>query len=263
MARVERQFFPTQFSTRTIKNKSKESGKEQYKEEHLELFGYAKLQWPVDADTVGEVYTVSDMDALGTRGFEEMVFLNVMFRPRSRLEFTDVNHGLSRQLTWKLGASHEEFDKMLAQKEPWRPYMSTITSLSKIVCRYTYDVESGIVNEVRVVEGWEVMSATGWAPCMWTPTRQRVAADCQVSLAGNAFSAFAVGPATIAGLLKVGSMQFCDDTSAVPSTGGSAEDARDEQELEMSCANDSGGIYLHSYLPVFCRISKWTASYYF
>lgn len=196
------------------------SAKAGYRDEHFELFRLANLPWPIEPSSVDPfVYNIR-LQEVGERAFDEIYFLNEVFPPAAKIEFCDVNTGLSWQLGGiKLGLTRDEF-LQACKKSPWRPVCGTLVSGSIIVMRETSDIG---ISSVRVLHGLEHMALIGWDFRLWR--RASIPGhDTMVSMAGNAFSGWACIPILVSALCMPGilgpgakadaPLSVCDSDSA-------------------------------------------------
>ena len=156
-----------------------------FKQEHLQAFKLSGLQWPPQFEDGAQAY-----ETLGQRPAEVVHFCNAVW-PYSEegVEFMDANESLSRLTNFKLHESTTPEDL----KNPWRRMVPTITGHSVMVCRIA---RSDGTLDLREVAGFELMRLIGWDDCHLKNGVDRSEMNIALmrSLAGNAFSAFAVGP---------------------------------------------------------------------
>ena len=116
--------------------------------------------------------------------------------PEPLVEFADVNNSLARLV----GFSATRQDAKL--RNPWTPYIPTLTSHASIVMRWHPDGYECPM--MRYLSAQEILRVVGWDDSMWTNGKPCEDAKLMRSLAGNAFSAFAVGPIAITALFIAG-----------------------------------------------------------
>ena len=184
---------------------TKGTEKAAFRDEHFEMFSLANIEWPVDTAAWDTTIFRFDAASVGERATEEIVMLHKVFPPKHLVEFCDVNSGLSYHLGFKLGSGKEEFEAAVANKTPWLPFPACMISHSKIAMRW---LTPDGYHAVRVLDGWEHMAMIGWAPQDWNTEsdgeNELPSNECMISMAGNAFSGFAVAPVLASGLLAVG-----------------------------------------------------------
>jgi hypothetical protein len=74
---------------------------------------FAWLQWPVQPeDLPNSYYQLPSPEVIGTRVFEEAVFMDKVFPPAHDVEFIDLNSGISWHLGWKNGSSAMDVDRI-------------------------------------------------------------------------------------------------------------------------------------------------------
>ena len=181
--------------------KARETAK--YLDFHCELFRFAQFPWPLKVEALDpQRYSFGPPGWIVQRAAELVVFCDRVFAPEHTCEFLDANKDLKDITEYKLGSSQAECDAML-QKTVWRDRPFTITSLSRVVVRFSDD--SGQVTLVRALLGWETMRLIGWSPAWWDTCKPWMPThELMVGLAGNAFSGFAIGPALAVGLALCG-----------------------------------------------------------
>jgi hypothetical protein len=242
---VETDFFDPQFASEEKVHRENAPVSAKFKDEHMEIFGFKRLAWPLGSAATPPHLVIKDRRAFGQRATESTFILDFLYRPRHHVEFIDSNHSLPRHLQYKLGDGEASFLAQVALKHPWRPVCPTITSLSKIVIRVTSqlpcDGPHAHADIVRPLEAWEVMSLIGWAPAFWRPYCVRPASDTMVSLAGNAFSAFAIGPIMLVGLIYAGGAREAmrQLQQQQPTTGAEGDDEESNPDDVVAIASDS------------------------
>ncbi len=118
-------------------------------DEHLDIFRLCGMKWP---PSLGEKYAPM---CLGRRIAEMAFFADHAWQPEAEIEFMDCNPSVGR-IT---GFSRERCDKLSGLRAPWKPYLTTITSMSKFIVRISSLNKQRVV---RPLEHWEVMAAIGW-----------------------------------------------------------------------------------------------------
>ena len=118
------------------------------------------------------------------------------------LEFADVNPCAKRIFSWEVGVSSRETFEAL--KSPWHQRPMTLTGQSKIIMRATMVHQGGAKTYLRFLQGWEYMALVGWGLDWWEVSQPVTPSDICANMAGNAFSAFAVGPIILVGLTLLG-----------------------------------------------------------
>ena len=174
-----------------------------YTEEHLEAFKAASLEWPPD---LGSICHIVDMSDMRRRDGEIAYFAYFAFKddhqgkPGEILDFYDGNHTLKR-LLGKQVVTDMGRDEL---KSFFRINVPTMTSHSKLVVRTTVD---GNVTSMRSLAGSECMRLIGWPETLADKFDDEYPKDLMVSFAGNAFSAFMMGPVISATLACAGNLK--------------------------------------------------------
>ena len=174
-----------------------------YKDEHYNMFECAGLAWPPKVQDV----EVLSLHRMSERQQEVAVFLHQMFPwdGTRTVEFVDINPSLGRIMNAQGGV----FD-LKTKKTPWSASCPTLTSMCLILMRWRPRGDKGNIDpaskaHLRTLTGLELMQVMGWSKDMWTTRPDDIIDDAlQTSLAGNAFSAFAVGPIITVGLTLAG-----------------------------------------------------------
>ena len=169
-----------------------------YKDDHLFAFQMFDIRWPPQ-----EFPSYFDRATFTQRQEEMLYFIDYLWPLATpSIEFVDVNPTLPRLLS----IAKDQAVKTIADLRcPWSTCCPTLTSQSKLAIRYKEE-EGGVV--MRACEGYEVMALIGWGLEHWQTAGDGVCndksdLDC-MSLAGNAYSAFAVGPVISASLSLLG-----------------------------------------------------------
>ena len=165
-----------------------------FKEEHMALYDMHHLPWP---PPLSDSPYCDFYKTLGERRAQLVWFLNRVW-PATEVgfehaQFVDSNETISRLVRWSL-----KYPEATEIKNPWQRRMHTLTGHSKMIVRFI-DAQSGEL-VLRELLNYEPMRIIGWGKSMWSTTGRRDSFDlglCQ-SLAGNAFSAYALGPALTA-----------------------------------------------------------------
>ena len=153
-----------------------------WEDEHCTVFRAHGITWPVDFPAmVNEEGLIFIHGNLSVRQVELLYFLNRVF-PMSydtkHIEYVDVNPSLGRAV-----GSEESY--------PWRTTSTTLVG-SSIMCVRYWDDKCNLV--VRPLTGIETFSLIGWDPSYYRRKKVGASHETLGSLAGNAFSAFAVLP---------------------------------------------------------------------
>jgi hypothetical protein len=160
-----------------------------FKSEHCEIFRLAGLVWPP------KTTSYQAFGFLGLRCLEVIYFLGQAWPREHDIEFANINPTLARITCWN---SASEFSDL---QNPWKPSIRTVTAQAKLAARYLGADGNEIV---RPLEAWEVLSLIGWEKHWWSDGAQRPSFDLAVSLAGNAFSFWAIGPVMLASFGTIG-----------------------------------------------------------
>ncbi len=175
--------------------------------EHCDLYRLAKLEWP-PADTSQQY---ARFQGFGVRVTEVAVFCNTAWKQARACEFIELNHSLGKLVNYNSESTFADL------KNPWREFPNTITGNSKVAVRI---LMPGGTSEFRPLESFEVLSLIGWSFAWFNPDGVMPQHALCVSLAGNAFSAFACLPAALTLLLASG----MPDTFESPLAPSSDED---------------------------------------
>ena len=159
-----------------------------WKSEHLELFEFAHIQWPPCQE---KFKGVIDFQDLSEREFEVVVFCHVHFLPQpqeiGQVFSFDCNDSLKRTVGWPLMGNRT------ALRNPWKgPSMGTLVGSSHNIIRIT---DPSLY--IRPLSGVESMVAIGWDMSLFVrgnPYKDDFSDKQLRSLAGNAFSGFAIAP---------------------------------------------------------------------
>ena len=134
-------------------------------------------------------YTVG-FRGLTLRQLEAVAFLHQAFPPPAGFhgaEFVDIIMSVGFMLSYKRG------DAALTSESPWCPEPKTIVSGSRLVVRLSCPGNK----RARPLDPFECLQMFGWDRTMWHTdplVGKMPSLDLSVGLAGNAFSAFVVGP---------------------------------------------------------------------
>lgn len=163
---------------RKRRRKDTEGRDMKYKAEHMSLFDAIGQEWPAPLGKWNAA-----LDHMEQRAYEVVVFADAAFPVQGAeadWEFLDSNAGLSR-LVGPAGA-----------QRPWSKAIPTLTGAARIVARRC---RGGTV-EVRQLDGIELLQLIGFS--LADLNTSNITHDCATSMAGNAFSAFAIGPVMLA-----------------------------------------------------------------
>lgn len=159
-------------------------------DKHREIFGALEVPWPpvLPQDFMA---TFSDF---GPRAMELVYIAHTRFPPPSvaTWEFLDANPTLERVLQWPPPPNKDV-------RNPWRAICGTLTGMTKLVVRRLSPAGD---LELRPAHCLESMRMMGWDLLHYRQPifTERVTPDVLVSLAGNAFSAFAITPLALCAL---------------------------------------------------------------
>jgi hypothetical protein len=191
----------------SLKKEERQLSEAVYKDEHCEIYRLAGLVWPPP-----ESERYQSFAYFGTRAVEATQLYDRGWPRQADIEFCDLNPTSSRYIAWNSSCVFEDL------RSPWKTTIMTITAQAKIAVRYC----CGGTEVVRPLEGWEALQLIGWQTDMWTPGRQRPPYDLAVSLAGNAFSACAIGPVFLASFGAIG-MKFKEPATIDLNAGSDSE----------------------------------------
>jgi hypothetical protein len=156
----------------------------EYKSDHLGYFREAQLAWPPDLSSTQQV----SFEGLGVRASELLFFLHKRFpAERDGLEFADVNVNMKRLMA-------ETSTGM--PRNPWQDRPHCLTGQSKIVVHRTVSCQS----VVRPLHPTEYFALIGWFLTSPNDEGSIMLPDAPMcaNIAGNAFSAYHLGPVLIA-----------------------------------------------------------------
>ena len=193
-----------------IAKRAKNNPKEQYKEEHMTIFMASRLKWPPVATDFSNAPHIMP-HGMSQRVLEVAIICHRLYektaltREPSSVQFLDANNTLTRILHWddEAGAA--------TSKDVWKDLVPTLTQRSTILVRYVDDQRK--VTDIRVLEGRELMFLIGF------PQGKKDLLDGFTSrelssLAGNAFSAFSIGPVVETALITAVNAGLTGDPNA-------------------------------------------------
>ena len=159
-----------------------------WKPVHEQLYALLGIQWPP---------TIAETMVGFTAREAEVVFVADHRWPAKEVgvwEFFDANRSMERVFRWQ---PQQEFDDRLAN--PWRSHVPTLVGHSSMACRLK--TASGLV-KIKKLHGLEAMRLIGWDLCHWKDGASpfasgKILPDLLLSMAGNAWSAFAFVPLAI------------------------------------------------------------------
>ena len=103
---VARQRISAQIRMPQVTPKAKQSESATFRDEHLELFRCAHIEWPVVVDDLDLDYYQFSQPWIGNdRVVEEVVFLDKVFPARFDIEFVDANNSIAWLTGWSLGGT--------------------------------------------------------------------------------------------------------------------------------------------------------------
>jgi hypothetical protein len=175
-----------------------------FKDEHYEIYSACKMSWPPVFHSAPELH----LEGMHERQAELVFFMHKQFPPEYKgnilmsrgvenlnsVEFFDALPTLGRLVAWP------------RLKNAWSPTVPTITSSALIVMRVAPFGESAKL-VIRALTGKEVFALAGWTSEMFeadTPSSIVDDSELLTSLAGNMFSAYAIGPALMVALALLG-----------------------------------------------------------
>ena len=165
-----------------------------FEEEHLHAYREAKLAWPPDEAQHADIC----FDGMTARQREEAIYLKLKFpwtEDKTAPEFCDINCSLSRLI-------HDEANP----RNPWSTMVPTLISTCSILMRWK---PPGSPTRLRLLTGTELMRLIGWGDNWWAADSCRSMKNDNTlltSLAGNAFSAFGIGPIVMMALSIFGAV---------------------------------------------------------
>ena len=180
-----------------------------YKTEHCEIFREMKLSWPPCYADFGHI----DFAGMSERVAEATIMVDKLFPAPAGavvLQFYDANPSLKRLLV---------ADSEGKLKDVWRSHPMTLTGQSQLIFRYKHP-KVGKDICIRRVNIAEMFALIGWLFDSWGPeTHCLLELDMSLasSFAGNAFSAYQIGPTLMALLPSV----FAPQAQATEGEGGS------------------------------------------
>jgi hypothetical protein len=171
-----------------IESKCQKAAKteEKYRLEHSMIFRAAGYAWPPpNPMDIGEGFQFKTA-GLSRRSIECLHFLSKRFPPSNRIEWYDANVGLSASLSFKIDTPLKDEDL----KNPWRSFCQTIVGSSQMVVR----INTPDVKVLRLLEPFECLALIGWCASFYSVGHPMPNVQLASSLAGNAFSGFAMYP---------------------------------------------------------------------
>ena len=212
---------------------------------HYSLFQTYAIDWPADKSKFPHICFSGMFD----REAEVVILCDIIFAPRSVMEFMDINPTVDRLLQ---GCIDEETG--IVKKSPWRATPPTLTGSTKLAIRMLVDTDTqnnSLENheppaayqrrrKIRLAEGFEYFRLQGWDDSMWTPVQPSDLPDCPMdyiellsNLAGNGWSAFHYIPVQMSLLATIGRYHKGLDPS-VPCI----QEALEEDSEEAECSSD-------------------------
>ena len=174
-----------------------------YMAEHLEFYHDAGFEWPPTEAQMRDPIWQHVTPYVSPRAFQVAFFCAMKFPDRIAEEehgFIDINFNMRLLLNT---------DKLGKLKSPWSPHPGCLLSTTILLMRtlpgtrIDYDAKVPIWRQwlYRIVCGVELMSMVGWCHTKWGGTMPEWAPhELLTDLAGNAYSAFAVGPVLISAM---------------------------------------------------------------
>jgi len=174
-----------------IKEPADVAGKEfKYKDDHMRLYDSINLVWPAPSPRGYD----GALDHMEQRAFEVFHFANNKFPLASGAltpEFIDVQP----EITWVCGSD--------GKQNPWRTVFPTLTSCGQYIYRrWVLGVNYHFL-EVGQLDGMELLQMIGFEMAN-VETWDFPSHELATSMAGNAFSAYAVGPMLILSMIGLG-----------------------------------------------------------
>lgn len=182
-----------------------------YKTDHMELFDNARMPWPPKV----HIPTLAHLDQ---RALEVVVYCNEQFpfdMAFQGAEYMDFNPSLAR-LVGRDGTTN-----------PWSRGMPTLVGSGQYAYRRAHvdPIDGSVQVKVEQLDGLELLQAIGFDQSyMHGPAASHEVCS---SMAGNAFSAFALGPLVIGMLqavMPIGAAEAASDSGSIGPAGGSDED---------------------------------------
>lgn len=202
------------FDPDTMPDRDAESARKDaiYKDDHMDLYRAKNLTWPPDISG-------KEFRGLSRRAAEVCFFAHhawPLLTEQDQPEFLDVNNSLPRLMGKK------ELGEM---PSPWRLRLNTVTGQTLCVVRYWVNKEIML----RLLRPYEILGMAGWDFSCWRPGTASVDYPLAASLAGNAFSGFAVGVALVGLFVCMGakgavqqppkpSPEDCDESLSSPAS---------------------------------------------
>ena len=219
----------------TMRTMKAPKGDMKYKDEHIEYFQTAGLQWPVNTDETAQ--QLIDTRLMTERQIEVSVYVNAMHPPPAMLvapQFCDINPSLSRIV----GPHKAAVD----QRIPWSDVVPTLTTSSAILARYGCDKQTGsdghetckLNCKLRLLHGAELMRLMGWDGDIRVETEAEEHREL-TAMAGDAFSAFSIGPVFLLTLAALGAEANIPN---IPDQVASAEGV-DEADTQLESDSSS------------------------
>ncbi len=208
-----------------------------WEDEHFNLFRAWEISWPPEVTAQIDAHE-ANLAGLSVRQREALFFISKVFpakadgseksgRSKAIVEFVDMNCSLGSLLGYSAGKPPPLGDPKLI-KSPWRDHPNTLAARTRMWTRIAGRDDPKVPNIIRPLEGWEYLALIGWAPNDFKSGTHPPSVKVCASLAGNAFSAFSVGPllysafsciGTIADNVTVQPMDAEDDPMYQPDDG--------------------------------------------
>lgn len=214
-----------------------------YMDEHISYYEIAGLPWPPRRGA-DECFSSAE------RAFQIAVLFAKHFPhplPNSTTSFVDLNP--SMRVTCSM-------DKNGSLRNPWKPRPGCLVSNNQILMRWLPDdvrLTPGSARprfdqwKYRLLCGVELMALIGWCHSLWPVDSALPSHQLLTSLAGNAFSGFAVAPVMVATLASLGLPDAhticCEDDNA--DSDGSGEYASSCEPESEDCDAEACEDALH------------------
>jgi hypothetical protein len=200
-----------------------ENGKEGWMAEHCNVFHESGIEWPPilpacgqEGDVVqpsGESFYFSAVGVPDRSAQQTYLFMHLFAYEGDAMEFYDSNFSLNFVLkNFVFGSDSEN-----THASPWKEACPTLTGSMRVVVRYRLPDGSVVV---RNVAGFEAMQLIGWDLSFWKKNASGVLCknSLQLSLAGNAFSAFAALPVLLTAFGGLGTLSGLPSSEPVADT---------------------------------------------
>lgn len=201
-----------------------------WKPVHEQLYAVLGIQWPPMIPETMVGFTAREA---------EVVFVADHRWPATEVgvwEFFDANRSMERVFRWQ---PQQEFDDRLVN--PWKSHVPTLVGHSTMACRVK--TPDGTV-KIKKLHGLEAMRLIGWDLCHWKDggspfASGKILPDLLLSMAGNAWSAFAFVPLAMSAFgAALADLFRADDADRVAPSAVAAESVASVSSSDDGSSSD-------------------------